>query len=395
MSSNVPPNRTAPPDDAANMLPSQPPPKVVRWMAWLALGFFAVAAVASVLVKVRETVHCQFVLESQLGEDPIQSPLLSVVQKVCVAEGREVAEGEDLFVLRSDEVRAWQTQFHSAEEDARALVQRTAKLDELHASQLEIKNEEFKQVEKEIAFREKHLEISRDFLGRHEQLRKDGLISPVELLKQQLATAESEKDLNVAQRALQQVDLQRKQLQTDRARERGEEGTQAEKLKLTIAALTRQLIGAEGDLLHVRAPYRGVVTSLAYRNAGGIVQKGQELCQFSRAGGLLTARLIVEEKSVPRLANGQQVRFQFEAFPSQRFGSMDGQLDWVSASAVTAFGGGQFSARARLARQSFVGGDSHVLRAGMKGKARIAVGRRRIIEYAIDPLRQLRDQLKP
>lgn len=382
------------PNEASDLLASQPPPHVVRWMAWLLIGLFAVAALAAVVIKINETVHCEFVLVSELGEDPIQSPLLSVVQKVCVNEGQEVAGGEDLFLLRSDEVRAWQTQLHSAEEDSRALEQRVTKLEELHTAQLAIKDEEIKQVEKEISFREKHLETSRDFLDRHEKLFKDGLISQVELLKQQLDTSESEKDLNVAQRTLQQVNLQRKQLQTDHARERTEEASQAEKLKLTIAALKGQLDNAEGDLLHVRAPCRGVVTSLLHRNAGSVVTKGEELCQFARAGGALQARLIVEEKNVPRLALGQKVRFLFAAFPQQRYGSLNGQLDWVSAAAVSSPGGRQFAARALLAEQSFSGG-GRPLRAGMKGEARVAVGQRRIIEYAFEPLRALRENVKP
>src|SRR5258708_1429381 len=199
----------------AEMLPQEPPPQVMRWAAWLLIGMFLAVAAASVLVPIPDAVRCPFVLVPENGADPIQAPLVAVVQEVNVTEGQEVAQGAELFVLRSDEIRSWQTQLEISQDELKALQKRTARLEENHAAEIVIKNAEIEQVEKEVVFREKHLATSREFLARNQKLAAEKLVSEVELLQHELQVAESEKDLNVAQRTVQQVTLQRQQLDNE------------------------------------------------------------------------------------------------------------------------------------------------------------------------------------
>src|SRR5436853_7905750 len=100
---------------------------------------FVLAFLASVLIHIPETVQCSFVMVPENGADPIQSPLLAVVQAVKVAEGQEVPEGAELFVLRSDEIWAWQTQLQTSEEDLRSFQKRIARLEEYYTAQIGIK----------------------------------------------------------------------------------------------------------------------------------------------------------------------------------------------------------------------------------------------------------------
>jgi len=195
----------------------------MRWAGWLLIGIFVAVAAASVLVPIPETVRCPFVLVPENGADPIQSPLLAIVQEVKVTEGQEVAQGAELFALRSDEIRGWQTQLEISQADLQALQKLSAKLEENHQAEIGIKDAELGQVEKEVAFREKHLATCRDFLARNQKLAAQKLVSEVEILQYELQVAGSEKDLNVAQRTVQQVTLQRQQLENARARQRTEE----------------------------------------------------------------------------------------------------------------------------------------------------------------------------
>ncbi len=384
----------------AEMLPQHPPPQVIRWMASLIIAVCVVAGAALVVVHVPETVRCSFVLVPEKGADPIQAPLLAVVQSVKVTEGQEVQPGAELFVLRSDEIRAWQTQLKTAQEDLRGIQKRGAKSEEYYESQMAIKTQELNQVEQEVAYRQKHLATSQDFLARNQKLAAEKLVSEVELLQYRLAVAESEKDLNVAQRTVQQVTLQRQQLQTERARQRSEEESEAEKLKVRIDAFGRQLENCVGEVMSIRAGYHGVVLSLAHRNAGSVVRNGDELCQLARLEGEPRARLLVREPALPKLAAGQKVRLFFEAFPFQRYGTVTGKLEWLSPAAVNSADGPTFVARATLDETSFkrgAGPDSSVVRpvrVGMKGEARIVVGSRMLIEYAFEPMRQLREQMR-
>jgi hemolysin D len=108
------------------------------------------------------------------------------------------------------------------------------------------------------------------------------------------------------------------------------------------------------------------------------------------------ARLVVRESGLARLAIGQDVRLFFDAFPYQRYGTVAGELKWISAAAVASERGRQFTAAASLDRTFIrVNDEERPLRVGMQGEARIAVGSHALIEHAFEPIRQLRENLRP
>jgi hypothetical protein len=379
----------------SEMLPQDPPPWIIRSSSRLLLAMFLVALLAAVLVHLPETVHCSFVLVPNEGADPIQSPRMATVSRVAVTEGQTVDRAAELFVLRSDEIRGLDTESRTLTQDLHTHEESLIKADAAYVSQLEIKVGEIAQTESEVKFRQKHAASSRELLQRMEKLSKTGGISQVELIKLRLDLAESEKDLSVTQRSLQQANFEREQLEAEHARLRGEEASEIEKNKMRLSALKSDLESSQQNLLTIRAPYPAVVISLAQRNAGSVVQHGQELCQLARIDAKPRARLLLPESGLPKLAAGQQVRFFFEAFPYQRYGTVGAKLDWISPSAVSSPEGSHFVALASL-DDTAIPADRRSLsfRVGMKGEARIVVGRRTLIEYAFEPVRQLRENMR-
>lgn len=378
----------------SEMLSQEPPPWIIRAAARLLIALFAIALLAAIFVRLPETVNCPFVLVPKEGADPIQSPRVAVVHRVGVTEGQTVTRGTELFVLRSDEIRGLDAQLRSAQEDLRTQEEDMAKADGAHASQLDIKQAEIAQAESEVKFREKHASTNRELVARMEKLSKAGGISGVELLRLKLEAAESEKDQSVAERTLQQVRLELKRMETEHSRRRSEKLAEIEKLKYKLQAFKGDLENSEQDLLSIRAPYDAVVISLAQRNAGTVVQNGQELCQLARVDAKPLARLVIKESGLPRLSVGQRARFFFDAFPYQRYGAVDARLDWISPSIVTSPEGAQFVALASV--DEHAGSKrtkSLALQVGMRGEARIVVGRRTMIESAFEPIRRLRERL--
>ena len=95
-----------------------------------------------------------------------------------------------------------------------------------------------------------------------------------------------------------------------------------------------------------------------------------------------------------RLRTGQNVRLLFDAFPYQRYGVVRGRVDWISPAAIARGQAQAFEGFATLEENEIgVGATSYPLRAGMGGTARITVGRRALIEYLFEPLRQMRENL--
>jgi multidrug efflux pump subunit AcrA (membrane-fusion protein) len=378
----------------SEMLPQDPPPWFVRSIAWLLISMFGVALLAAVLIKLPETVNCPFILVPANGADPIQSPRLAVLSRVSVTVGQTVKAGDPLYVLRSDEIRGWGTEQQTLDEDLRTHQEGLAKADAAHASALEIKKAEISQAESEVAFREKHAASSRELLARLEKLTKSGGISLVEVLQHRLDAAESEKDLSVAQRTVEQVKLERQQMEAEYARTRAENLAEIEKFKVRLNALHGDLEDSKQNLLVIRAPYAGMVIAQAQQNAGSVVQNGQELCQLARTDAKPRAQLTLSEAGLPKLASAQRVRLFFDAFPYQRYGAVNAKLDWVSPSAVSTTQGQHFVGLASLDETELRKPNHLAVRVGMGGEARVVVGRRTMIEYAFEPIRQLRENMR-
>jgi multidrug resistance efflux pump len=341
-------------------------------------------------------VHCPFVLIPATGADPIQSPRLAIISRVAVAEGQPVKAGEELFVLRSDEIRGWDTQFRTLTEDLHSKEESLTQSETAYVAQLEIKKAEIEQAKSEVKFRENHTNASRDLFTRMEKLATQGGVSQVDLVKLKLDLAGSEKDFSVAQRTVQQVNLDRERMETEHARQRGEQQSEIEKLKMRIGALKTDLENTSQNLLTIRSPYEGAIISMDQRTVGSVVQQGQVLCQLAAKDAKTRARMVLNEGGLPKLAIAQRVRYFFEAFPYQRYGAVTGKLDWISPSAVTSSDGAHFIALGSLDRSviSTRPGQNLPLRVGMRGDAHIIVGGRTLIEYAFEPIRQLRESMK-
>jgi multidrug resistance efflux pump len=356
------------------------------------MAVFVVALLAAIFVQLPETEHAPFVLLPHNGADPIQSPRLATLSRVGVSEGQTVSAGTELFVLRSDEIRVFDTQLRTMGEDLRTHQMTLAKMDEAYTAEADIKNAQVAQAESELRFHEKQANSNRDLLTRLEKLSKSGGFSQVDLIKLQLEAAGAEKDQAVAQRTLEQVKLERQQMQNEHARKRAEETAEVEKLKMKLEGLNADLENSQQSLLTIRAPYDAVVISLSQRNAGSVVQSGQELCQLARTESKPLARLSLNESGLAKIAMGQPVRFFFEAFPYQRYGTWSGKLDWISPSAVNGVGGQHFVALASFDDRA--NSQRLPLRVGMKGEARIRVGQRTLIEYAFEPIKQLKEGIR-
>ena len=380
----------------SEMLPQEPPPWIVRATAWILVAAFLFALLIAIVMRLPESVHCRFILIPATGADPIQSPRQAIISRVAVEEGQPVKAGEDLFVLRSDEIRGWDTQFRTLTEDLRTREESLTQYETAYTAQLEIKKAEIEQAKSEVKFRENHAATSRDLVTRMEKLAKQGGESEIDLVKLKLDLAGSEKDLSVAQRTLQQVNLDRQRIETEHLRQAGEQRSEIEKLKMRLGALKTDLENTRQNMLVLRSPYEGVIISMDQRTVGSFVQQGQVLCQLAPKDAKPRARMTLNEAGLPKLAVEQRIRYFFDAFPYQRYGAVAGKLDWISPSAVTAADGSHFVALGSLDRSEISprAGQALPLRVGMRGDAHIIVGGRTLMEYAFEPIRQLRESMK-
>jgi multidrug efflux pump subunit AcrA (membrane-fusion protein) len=379
----------------SGFLPERPPHWILWAVSWIFICLFVCALAIAIFVPFPDIVRCPYVIVIQGGADPIQSPCNGVVRTVLVSEGQRVAAGDELFVLSSDEIRNWDTESKSLQEDLKTRQSDLVRDDAADVEEMSIKEREGAQTQDEIAYRENYVATVGKLADRLEKLSKTGAVSQEELITHQLEFTTGEKDLSLAKKSLEQVTFERQEMQTQHERRDADAQAEMNKIKLRLQALQDQMQNTTSNLRSVRAPYDAVVVSLAERNEGTVVQNGQELCQLARPAAPLRARLLLNEPGMPRLAVGDKVRFFAEAFPYQRYGTLTGHLEWLSPAAIASTQGDQFVAYAKLDRNFFlVNGTPRPLQAGMKGDAHVIVGSRTLAEYAFEPLRQLREDTR-
>ncbi|MEJ2456315.1 MAG: HlyD family efflux transporter periplasmic adaptor subunit [Candidatus Thiodiazotropha sp.] len=148
----------------------------------------------------------------------------------------------------------------------------------------------------------------------------------------------------------------------------------------------------EDNYLRVLAPVSGIVTDVVYSQAGEKVQANTPLGSIAPDGATPVLKINIPERDRGFLREGLQVKMKFSAFPYQRYGFIEGTLDYISPTAQSGSeGGGLFyKGHVSLAQTHFTVDDNdYPLRFGMTATAEIVVRKRRLIDLALDPLRKL------
>lgn len=147
----------------------------------------------------------------------------------------------------------------------------------------------------------------------------------------------------------------------------------------------------------VSAPVAGQVTALTAR-VGQTVSPQAAIMAIVPRGATLTAELEVPSTAIGFLAVGQEVRLAIDAFPYQRFGTVEARIVSVSRSAI-----GRVDARGAtvsvylvttaIADPSVVAfGRRQPLLPGMALNARIVTQKQTLIEWLFEPLFAVRNR---
>jgi membrane fusion protein len=392
----------------APFLPTRPAPWAMRSLATTLIAVFAVAVVAAFVIEVPETVESRFVLVSSEQAAPVRAPHAGSISLVKVLPGDSVAAGAPLLVLRSEALGDRSAERASLSAQSRADEQSLANERAQWASQQRADEEEehrqgdrVEALDRMVSLRRESASVYLEVAGKFEDLEKQGLTSRTEVLAHKVAAnqatlqvreLESERAQAAASLGKLRHERESRRLTHEQAERRLTE-TQ-EKARIRIQSLSTGLGEVTGDALEVQAPCAGVVLRLSAHAPGGFVQDGDTLGEVSCSGQRLQASLEIPLSEVARLEAGQGVKLLYEAFPYQRYGVRRGTLAWVGTASVEEQGRTFFPARADIADTTIaVQGRARRLLPGMRGRARIVVGRRRLASYAFEPLRQLRESL--
>jgi hemolysin D len=138
----------------------------------------------------------------------------------------------------------------------------------------------------------------------------------------------------------------------------------------------------------LRAPVDGTVQQLAIHTEGGVVTEAQPLMVIAPAHAQPEVEATLANKDVGFVQPGQKVEVKVETFPFTRYGTIPGEVSFVSNDAVQDKERGPvFQVRVKLERSTIEVDRKPVnLTPGMAVTAEVMTDRRRVIGYVVDPL---------
>ncbi|HRF62919.1 MAG TPA: HlyD family efflux transporter periplasmic adaptor subunit [Candidatus Competibacter sp.] len=150
----------------------------------------------------------------------------------------------------------------------------------------------------------------------------------------------------------------------------------------------------EENFLRILAPSGGIVTEVQFTQTGDKIQANKPLLGIAPEGTRSVLQLEIDERDRAFLKEGQEVQIKFTAFPYQNHGFIKGILEYVAPATVATSSAQEkksvYKGRVGLEKDYFVvDGMKHTLRYGMTAMAEIVVRKRRLIDMALDPIRNI------
>lgn len=146
------------------------------------------------------------------------------------------------------------------------------------------------------------------------------------------------------------------------------------------------------NFLLILAPVSGVVTDVTSTQPGDKIQANAPLGGIAPRGARPVVRIEIAEQDRAFLREGLPVKLKFSAFAYQRYGLINGRLEYISPATKVAPLTKQpvYEGRVTLERDHYLVEDKkYPLRYGMTATAEVVVRERRLIDLALDPFRQI------
>jgi membrane fusion protein, adhesin transport system len=354
------------------------------------VGFFIWAA----FFNIDQTVRAQGQIIPGARTQIIQSVDGGAISAINVQEGDQVKRGQVVAVLEMDRARASYN-----ESQARIAALRSG-IDRTHAESTgstpifsktlngypDVRNAQqalFEQrknsLEEGLAAQQESLNLAEDELRINQNLFATGDLSKVELL-----------------RARRQVNEIKARMAEMRSKYKQESRAEAAKLEEEFATQRHRQEDKLNVLEHteLRASLDGVVKYLRVNTVGGVLRPGDELMQISPSDGELLLEVKINPTDIGLLGIGLPVNLRFDAFDYTIYGSLSGELVYLSSDTMIEPSPGSqqqpfYRGRIRLYRDAAHRNpklDIKALKQGMTVTADIRVGERSVLLYLAKPI---------
>jgi membrane fusion protein, adhesin transport system len=305
-------------------------PSLIIWLTGAALLIFLIWASFATL---DEIVRAEGEVVSESRPQIVQNLEGGILAELLVAEGDQVEPGQILARLQG-------TQFQAAVEDLHQRINaaeiRRLRLEAELAGETEfLVPADIAETSAEMLASEQALLVARvaDY-----QSKVDGAARIVTETRRELETME---DL-FAREIAALIEVTRARKANGDAESRYNEivtGTELERASeysevlQDLSTLRQDLRLAEDQLSRtvITSPMRGVVNNLGVTTIGGVIRPGEEIFQIIPLGDELYVEARVRPQDIANVIAGQRAAIKFSAYDYTIYGSLDGEVTFISA----------------------------------------------------------------
>lgn len=144
----------------------------------------------------------------------------------------------------------------------------------------------------------------------------------------------------------------------------------------------------------LRAPVKGVVNRLHRRTLGGAVRAGEDVAEVVPLDDRLLIEAYVAPQNIAFLRVGQPVRVKITAYDFTRYGMLDGEILRIGANAIrrTERDAGEVFVITVRTEGAILDADGQQVQIlpGMTAEVDVLAGKRRVIDYLLQPLERVR-----
>lgn len=399
-----------------------------RSLLHLLVAFTMVALPWVMLTKVDETGQARGVLQPQGAVYRMDAPVAGTVIAVNVAKGQAVKAGQVLLELDAETLRANLQQTRAElESQLDRLTQLESTKNQLliaintqrqqnqsqqseKLSQIEQTRQRLQYSQTAIALADSRFEKDQREVERYRDLRQTGVVPDVKVTEVERVADESLRMQQQATAERQQAAVKLRELQSSQESLVHSGELAVLKIQEQLDNLTGQMTSLEADVIKsrsqiksletqieqrkIRAPKSGVLFELSIEKEAAVVQPGQLVAQIAPQNTPLILKAQMPSQESGFLRVGLPVKIKFDAYPFQDYGVTPGRIRWVApTSKVIDTPQGQtevYDVEVSLDRTQIASADTVItLNAGQTATAEVIVRQRRLIDFVLDPFRQL------
>lgn len=248
------------------------------------------------------------------------------------------------------------------------------------------------QGEKETA--DKELAAGKELLSMKTTLERKGSVSrkdvidsqrEVNRLEGEVRSVESEIDA-----ATQAISEFENRLQTLQNKNTDSALKELEELESQMAQNKETLNKLQGRVqrMAVRAPVRGLVKGMRINTIGGVIGPGEPIMEIVPLDRTLIVEAHIEPRDIGNLRVGQPARVKVSAFDFSRYGVIEGELEFLSATTFVNEEGRSYYKGRIVLNKNHVGPDpkKNLILPGMTVEADIITGEKTVLAYLLKPI---------